>query len=99
MQQRMRWFVVYTPPGYETSRQYPVLVLLPGTPGDEKDWTSGGGFAEVMFDNLIASGQMVPMIVVMHASDVLDRAGERRSDKNLLEFEAISEKVAANMAF
>lgn len=88
-QQRMRRFVVYTPPGYEMSRQYPALVLLPGTPGDEKDWTSGGGFAEIMFDNLIAAGQMVPMIVVMHASDVLDRAGERRSDNNLREFETI----------
>jgi enterochelin esterase family protein len=89
-QKRMRRFVVYTPPDYESSRsrQYPVLLLLPGTPGDENDWTSGGGFAEVMFDNLIAGGQMVPMIVVMHASDILDRAGERRSDNNLREFEA-----------
>ncbi|MGH8630529.1 MAG: alpha/beta hydrolase, partial [Burkholderiales bacterium] len=78
-QQRMRRSVVYTSPGYESSgsRQYPALVLLPGTPGDENDWTSGGGFAEVMFDNLIAAGQMVPMIVVMHASDALDRPGER----------------------
>ena len=74
-QQRMRRFVVYTPPGYEDSRsrKYPALVLLPGTPGDENDWTSGGGFAEVMFDNLIAAGQMVPMVVAMHASDALDR--------------------------
>lgn len=90
-QQRMRRFVVYTPPGYESSRsrQYPALVLLPGTPGDENDWTSGGGFAEVMFDNLIAAGQMIPMVVVMHASDALDGASARRGDENLGEFEAI----------
>ena len=90
-QQRTRQFVVYTPPGYEPAgtRRYPVLVLLPGTPGDENDWTSGGGFAEVMFDNLIARGEMVPMLVVMHASDALDRPGGRRSDQNLQEFEAI----------
>ena len=90
-QQRTRQFVVYTPPGYEPAgtRRYPVLVLLPGTPGDENDWTSGGGFAEVLFDNLIARGDMVPMIVVMHASDALDRSGARRSDENLKEFEAI----------
>jgi enterochelin esterase family protein len=82
---------VYTPPGYETSpsRQYPVLVLLPGTPGDENDWTSGGGFVEVMFDNLIAANQMAPMIVVMHASDALDRPISRRGDENLNEFETI----------
>ena len=90
-QQRMRSFVVYTPPGYDErrSRRYPVLVLLPGTPGDENDWTSGGGFAEVVLDNLIAGRRMVPMLVVMHASDALDRPGERRADKNLEELEAI----------
>lgn len=88
LQQRMRRFVVYTPPGYEASarRQYPVLFLLPGTPGDEHDWTSGGGFAEVMFDNLIAKSQMEPMIVVMHASDVLENG---RRDDNLRAFEPI----------
>jgi enterochelin esterase-like enzyme len=93
-QQTVRRFVVYTPPGYEASpsRDYPALVLLPGTPGDENDWTSGGGFAEVMFDNLIAAGQMVPMVVVMHASDALDRPTSRRGDENLQEFEAILTK-------
>jgi enterochelin esterase family protein len=90
-QKRMRRLVVYTPPGYEAarSRRYPLLVLLPGTPGDEHDWTSGGGFAEVMFDNFIARREMVPMIVVMTAADVLDRPGARRSTENLQEFEAI----------
>ena len=90
-QQRARQFVVYTPHGYEPAgtRRYPVLVLLPGTPGDENDWTSGGGFAEVLFDNLIARGDMVPMIVVMNASDALNRSGARRSDENLKEFETI----------
>jgi enterochelin esterase-like enzyme len=88
LQQRQRRFVVYTPPGYELSgsRSYPTLVLLPGTPGDENDWTSGGGFAEVMFDNLIARGKMVPMIIVMHASDVLEN-GKR--DDNLRQFEPL----------
>jgi len=90
-QQLMRRFVVYTPPGYESSgtRRYPTLVLLPGTPGDENDWTSGGGFAEVMFDNLIAEGQMVPMVVIMHASDVLDPPDMRRGDENLRAFETV----------
>jgi enterochelin esterase family protein len=90
-QKQMRKFVVYTPAGYELSRsrQYPVLVLLPGTPGDENDWTSGGGFAEVLFDNLIATGQMAPIVVVMHASDARDRSAARRGDENLREFEAI----------
>ena len=82
----MERFVVYTPTSYRESpsRNWPVLVLLPGTPGNENDWTSGGGFADAIFDNLVASKRMQPMLVVMHASDVL-RNG-RRAD-NLKEFE------------
>ena len=55
-QKRSRGFVVYTPAGYKesASQRYPVLILLPGTPGDENDWTTGGGFADIVFDNLIA---------------------------------------------
>jgi enterochelin esterase family protein len=55
-QQRLRKFTVYTPADYRQpdSRTYPVLVLLPGTPSDENDWTTGGGFADPIFDNLIA---------------------------------------------
>jgi hypothetical protein len=47
-------------------------VLLPGTTGDENDWTSGGGFGGVVLDTLIAERRMVPILVVMHASDALD---------------------------
>ena len=84
----VRRVVVYTPAAYErdSSARYPVLILLSGTPGTETDWTSGGGFAETIFDNLMASGGMEPTIVVMHASDVL-RNG-RRAD-NLREMEPI----------
>jgi enterochelin esterase-like enzyme len=87
-QQRTRGFIVYTPSQYQTARSqpFPVLLLLPGTPGDETDWTTGGGFADVIFDNLIAEGKMRPMVVVMHAADVL--ANGRRA-ANLVEFEPI----------
>ena len=83
--------VVYTPPGYDpkASRRYPVLVLLAGSPGDETEWTSGGGSAEVLFDNLIAEGRMTPAIVLMHASDVDPRATTRRGDDNLGQFEKV----------
>jgi enterochelin esterase-like enzyme len=82
-----RRVVVYTPPGYDRSNtQYPVLLLMSGSPGTETDWTGGGGFAEQVFDNLIEDGAMVPMVIVMHASDVL-RNG-RRAD-NLKEIEPL----------
>ena len=89
-QQMTRRFVVYTPHGYDSGdRRYPVLLLTPGTPGNESDWTNGGGFADIMFDNLIAAGRMVPMLVVMHASDVLDPPDFRRGDENMHAFETV----------
>lgn len=85
--QRSSRFLVYTPAAYRRgAARYPVLILLPGTPGVASDWTTGGGEADVMFDNLIADGKMMPMIVVMHASDVL-RNGKRAD--NLAAFEPL----------
>lgn len=93
-QQKFRKFVVYTPAEYRQSgsRKYPVLLLLPGTPGDETDWTTGGGFADVIFDNLIAGNKMRPMIVVMHASDVL-RNGRRADNLKVFEPLLVTELV------
>lgn len=61
-----REFIVYTPPDYDpTARiRYPVLYLLHGFSDDASGWTSAG-FANVIFDNLIARKQIKPMIVVM----------------------------------
>lgn len=55
---------VYTPPGYTEDKNYPVLYLLHGIGGDETEWAR---FAtpDRLFDNLIADGMAVPMIVVM----------------------------------
>ena len=60
-----RRMYVYTPPGYEDSKEkYPVLYLLHGGGGDEDAWTSLGR-ANYILDNLIAAGKARPMIVVM----------------------------------
>lgn len=56
--------VVYTPPGYASGTQYPVLYLLHGIGGDEEEWRRGG-HPEVILDNLIAAHEAVAMIVVM----------------------------------
>lgn len=56
---------VYTPPGYESSKDsYPVLYLLHGGGGDEEAWTTLG-VAPNILDNLINSGKAKPMIVVI----------------------------------
>lgn len=55
---------VYTPPNYTPEKKYPVLYLLHGIGGDETEWER---FAtpDMLFDNLIADGKALPMIVVM----------------------------------
>ncbi len=60
-----RRMYVYTPPGYEEGNtKYPVLYLLHGGGGDEEGWINRGR-ANYIIDNLIASKQAVPMIVVI----------------------------------
>jgi len=61
-----RGLYVYTPPGYETSKntKYPVLYLLHGMGDTEDTWTVVGR-ANVIADNLIAQGKAQPMVIVM----------------------------------
>ncbi|QEM10570.1 alpha/beta hydrolase-fold protein [Mucilaginibacter rubeus] len=57
---------VYTPPGYEKdkSKKYPVLYLQHGWGEDETAW-SNQGHANLIMDNLIASGKIQPFIIVI----------------------------------
>ena len=56
--------LVYTPPGYSKKTKYPVLYLLHGIGGDEKEWLKGGN-PQLILDNLYADRKIEPMIVVM----------------------------------
>jgi enterochelin esterase-like enzyme len=55
---------IYTPPGFNKKKKYPVLYLLHGIGGDEKEWLNGGN-PQIILDNLFAEGKIEPMIVVM----------------------------------
>lgn len=60
-----RRMYVYTPYGYEKSKEkYPVLYLLHGGGGDEDAWSNMGRACEIL-DNLIEKGLAKPMICVM----------------------------------
>jgi S-formylglutathione hydrolase FrmB len=62
-----RQILIYTPPGYNTydhRTRYPVLYLLHGFGGDQNYYKALYGLAETM-DELINSGEIQPMIVVM----------------------------------
>lgn len=59
--------MVYLPPGYNApanrGRHYPVLYLLSGAPGSQKDWFRHGGVAQAA-DALIAAHRIGPLILV-----------------------------------
>ena len=55
---------VYTPPGYEQGKDYPVLYLLHGAGDVESGWTLVGR-ANLILDNLLAEGKAKPMLVAM----------------------------------
>ncbi|HZG23214.1 MAG TPA: alpha/beta hydrolase-fold protein [Chitinophagaceae bacterium] len=59
-----RRVLIYTPPGFSKNKKYPVLYLLHGIGGDEKEWLTGGK-PQIILDNLYAEGRLQPMIVVM----------------------------------
>ena len=58
-------FNVYLPDGFgKTEKQYPVVYLLHGLYGTYADWAERGGMKAIA-DELIASGEALPMVIVM----------------------------------
>jgi enterochelin esterase family protein len=74
-----RRVTIYTPSGYETSKEkYPVLYLLHGMGGDEEAWIALGRTSQIL-DNLIAQEKAKPMIVVMTNGNVAQEAAPGES--------------------
>ena len=59
----IRKATVYLPPKYDASKKYPVLYLLHGIGGDEREWLDS--VPNIILDNLIAEGKAKDMIIVM----------------------------------
>jgi enterochelin esterase family protein len=61
-----RDYFVYTPPGYTAHGhdRYPVLYLLHGYSDTAEGWTAVGQ-ANMIMDNLLATGRVKPMLIVM----------------------------------
>ncbi len=77
-----RRMTVYTPAGYETSKdKYPVFYLFHGSGGDEESWMDLGRTAQIL-DNLIAQGKAEPMIVVVTNGNPAQEAAAGYSDEN-----------------
>lgn len=67
MQGRPEVAEVYVPPGVDT-RDLPVILFLHGIPGSGSDWFVGGR-VNTELDQLIASGQLPPVIGVFPTAD------------------------------
>jgi enterochelin esterase-like enzyme len=89
--------VIYTPPGFSKKQKYPVLYLLHGIGGDEKEWLNGGK-PQVILDNLYAKGKIKPMIVVMPNGRAMkdDRAGGNVFDSAKVKAFSVFEKDLLN---
>jgi enterochelin esterase-like enzyme len=89
--------LIYTPPQYSTSKKYPVLYLLHGIGGDEKEWLNGG-HPQVILDNLYAAKKIEPMIVVMPNGRAIkdDRASENIMAQDKVQAFATFEKDLLN---
>lgn len=55
---------VYLPQGYDPASAYPVIYLLHGLYGTYQDWSTVGGLQAVA-DELVASGELRPTVIVM----------------------------------
>ena len=60
---------IYTPPGYDKGKAYPVLYLLHGMGENENGWVNQG-HVDFILDNMIASGEAEEMIVVVMSGDI-----------------------------
>ena len=56
--------MIYLPPGYSKDSVYPVMYLLHGIGGDEKEWLKNGKPQHIL-DNLYSQNKLEPMLVVM----------------------------------
>ena len=81
-QNKWRHAMVYTPAEYDQKqgfkKRYPVLYLQHGMGEGETSWTIQGKMQHIM-DNAIASGEAVPMIVVMESGDIKAGMGRGQS--------------------
>ena len=81
-----RELYVYTPPGYDRSKAYPVLYLLGGSGEIASGWWIDGR-ASFIADNLIAENRAVPMLIVMPNNQVVHRSEPKHTELTFRAFD------------
>lgn len=87
---------VYTPYGYDVSKEYPVIYLIHGIGCDSTQWVSMG--AQNMFDHMIAKGEIEPFVAVFPSvipTDGIDK--NTLSDKNVQAFTTFVEEFKTDL--
>jgi len=74
-----RELYVYTPPGYDSSKKYPVLYLLGGSGELPSNWVYDGRVNFIM-DNLLAENKAKPMIIAIPNNQVIHRNHPQHSE-------------------
>lgn len=74
-----RELYVYTPPGYDPKKKYPVLYLMGGSGELPSNWIYDGRVNFIM-DNLLADGKAEPMIIAIPNNQVIHRNHPRHSE-------------------
>lgn len=77
---------VYTPPGYDPTRVYPVLYLVGGSGELPHNWIHDGRVNFIM-DNLLAQGKAEPMVIVIPNNQVVHRNHPRHVEITFARFE------------
>jgi len=82
-----REMYVYTPPGYDRSKKYPVLYLTGGSGELASTWALDGR-ANFILDNLLAEGKALPMIIAMPNNQMIHRSHPKHTELTFKLFEA-----------
>lgn len=78
---------VYTPPGYDRSKAYPVLYLVGGSGELPHNWIYDGRVNFIM-DNLLAEKKAEPMVIVIPNNQVVHRNHPKHVELTFKLFEA-----------
>ncbi len=74
-----RYMLVYTPPGYNPSKKYPVLYLMGGSGDLPETWTMHGQVNFIM-DNLLSEGKAESMIIVIPNNQMVHRSHPQHTE-------------------
>ncbi len=81
-----RELYVYTPPGYDKNKTYPVLYLVGGSGDLPSNWVYDGR-ANLMMDNLLAEGKAIPMVIAIPNNQVIHRNHPKHTELTFKIFE------------